>query len=280
MKHVILDTDLGGDADDIFALLFAIHSPELKIDLIVTSDEHNSHRARYTEEFLELIHADIPVVAGLDVGNTKLFVVDEQIKDKQRVVNNNFLEEIKKVIEKNELTHYVCIGPQSNLAAFIKKYPELKSKITILFMGGAINYRVPNSPEHNVKYDVQSAIDVFHSDWNKKYVLSDVTFKEEIKIDKKSKMFKELEELDKPHLNFIIESMNLLFKKVTPETYMHDPITLSYLIDNQIINFERQKLKMSKRGIMQISPNGQETIVSTSANYEAFLRIFKERILK
>lgn len=112
MKHIILDTDIGGDADDIFALLLAINSPELKIDLIVTSDEHKSHRARYTEEYLELINTKIPVVAGLDVGNTKLFLVDKQIKDNQRTVDENFLEAMKKVVEKNDMTHYVCIGTQ------------------------------------------------------------------------------------------------------------------------------------------------------------------------
>lgn len=279
MKHIILDTDLGGDADDIFALLFAIHSPELKIDLIVTSDEHKSHRARYTEEFLELININIPIVAGLDVGNTKLFVVGEQIKDKQRIVNNNFLEEIKKVVEMNDVTHYVCIGPQSNISAFIKKYPELKGKIEILFMGGAINYRIPNCAEHNVKYDIKSAIEVFHSDWNKKYVLSDITFNEAIKVNQESQFFEELKNSDKPHLNYIIESMKLLFNKLEPKTYMHDPITLSYLINNQIIDFENKKISINGNGVMRIDPDGEETIISKSANYELFWKIFKERIL-
>ncbi len=278
MKNIILDTDLGGDADDIFALLFAIHSPELKIDLIVTNDEYKSHRARYTEEFLEMIDVKTPVVAGLDVGNTKLFVVEGQIKDKNRKVNENFLEEIKKVVEKNDITHYVCIGPQSNLAAFIRKYPKLKNKVKILFMGGTINYRIPDCAEHNIKYDVQSAIDVFHSNWDKKYVLSDTTFREEIKIDKQSKMYKELEKSNKTHINFIIESMNSFFQKIGPETRMHDPLTLSYLINEQIIDFETQKLSMNDRWIMKISPEGRETVVSKKANYELFLEIFRKRI--
>ncbi|MBS9784147.1 nucleoside hydrolase [Candidatus Gracilibacteria bacterium] len=278
MKHIILDTDLGGDADDIFALLFAINSPELKIDLIVTSDEYKSHRARYTEEFLEMIDVKIPVVAGLDVGNTKLFVVENQIKDTKRKVDENFLEAIKQVVEKNEMTHYVCIGTQSNLAVFIKRYPHLKNKVKILFMGGAINYRKPNCAQHNIKYDVPPAIEVFHSDWDKKYVLSDVTFREEIKIDKQSQMYKELKKLNKKHTNFIIESMNSLFEKLCPETRMHDPLTLSYLINEQIIDFETQKITMNEKGIMKLSPDGRETIVSKKANYELFLEIFKERI--
>ncbi|MCA9352023.1 nucleoside hydrolase [Patescibacteria group bacterium] len=278
MKHIILDTDVGGDVDDILALLFAIHSPEFQIDLIVTSDEYKSHRARYAEEFLELISVKIPVVAGLDVGNTKLFVVNKQIKNPHRVVNTNFLEEIKKVIQKNDLTYYVCIGPQSNLAAFIKENPELKNKVKILFMGGAIHYRIPDSPEHNIKYDVQSAIDVFHSDWDKKYVLSDVTFREEIKVTTESIFYKELSNLNKPHLNFIIESMKYFFNQVTPETCMHDPITLSYLIDNEILSFEKQKLNMDERGVMQINEDGHETLVSKSANYDLFWKIFKDRI--
>jgi hypothetical protein len=51
VKHVILDTDIGGDPDDAFALLLGLNSPEINIDLIVTSDEHKGHRAEFARKF-------------------------------------------------------------------------------------------------------------------------------------------------------------------------------------------------------------------------------------
>lgn len=280
MKHIILDTDLGGDADDVLALLFALNSPELHIDLIVTSDEHKGDRARYAKEFLSLVKRRIPVVSGVDLGHEKLFVTNKQIINKKRPVNSKFLEAMKCVIEKNKITYYVCIGPQSNLSLFIKKYPKLKDKVKIIFMGGAINYRIPNCAEHNIKYDAKSAVDVFYSDWDKKYIISDTTFKQEIRVDEKSTFFLELKKMNKPCFDYIVESIMCLFKKLTPETYMHDPLTLSCLIDENIINFETKKISINNKGIMRTSSAGRNTLVSTSADYDLFWRIFRKRIFK
>ena len=279
MKHIILDTDLGGDPDDIFTLLLALNSPELNVDLVVTNDEHNGDRVRFTKKIFHLLGKEVPIVAGTDLGNKKCFVVDDLIENKDQPVNNHFLEEIKNIVENNEITHYVCIGPQSNLSKFIKEYPELKDKVKILLMGGAINYRHQDLAEHNVRYDIKSAINVFNSDWDKRYVLSDVTFKEDIKIDENSDFFKELKDLKKPHIDYIIKSMKCFFEKLFPATYMHDPLTLSYLIDKNIIEFDTKKLKINDGGIMMLSEDGKETIMSISAKYDLFWKLFKKRIL-
>lgn len=55
VNHVILDTDIGGDPDDTFALLLALNSPEISLDLIVTSDEHRGHREAFANELLKKI---------------------------------------------------------------------------------------------------------------------------------------------------------------------------------------------------------------------------------
>ena len=68
MKQVIIDTDIGGDPDDLCALLLALRSPELHIDLIVTNDEYGQKRAVYAKEFLSLVNREIPVVSGAAIG--------------------------------------------------------------------------------------------------------------------------------------------------------------------------------------------------------------------
>jgi len=280
MKNIILDTDLGGDPDDLFALLLSLKSSELNINLIVTNDEHKGDRARFAKKFLSKYGKEIPIVSGIDLGNEKDFVVGKIIKDFKTDLSKDFLKKIKRTIEKNEITYYVCIGPQSNLLKFIEKFPKLNKKVEILIMGGAINYRHKKKAEHNIRLDVDSAKKVFNSNWNKKYVLSDVTFKKEISIDKNSSIYLELKNLNKPSLKILLDSMNSFFEKRYPSTIMHDPLTLSYLIDEKIIKFENKKIKMNEKGIMTLSPKGKETSVSKSANYELFWKYFKKRILK
>lgn len=85
----ILDTDIGYDPDDLFALLLCLKSPELKLDLIVTGDEVKGKRAQFTKLILEELGAIIPVVQGEDRGND-FFVVDELL-EKEYDVGSNYI---------------------------------------------------------------------------------------------------------------------------------------------------------------------------------------------
>lgn len=280
MKHIILDTDLGGDPDDLFTLIFALNSPELNIDLIVTNDEHKGDRVRFTKKFFQIFAKEAPIVAGLDKGYDKCFVVGDMIKETNFEVQTNFVEQIKEVVEKNDLTYYVCIGPQSNLAKFIQTHPELQNKVEILIMGGAINYRHETLAEHNIRYDVEAAITVFNSNWKKKYVISDITFTEKIKIAEDTEFYKKLVALNNSFSKFLIESMQCFFKALFPATMMHDPLTLSCLINEHLIKFETKKLSMDEKGIMKLNEEGKDIVVSTYADYEKFWKLFEERILQ
>src|SRR5215469_13457974 len=64
---VIIDTDIGDDIDDAFAIGLALQSPELKILGITTAWGNTPLRARLTERFLkETGHADVPVAVGIE----------------------------------------------------------------------------------------------------------------------------------------------------------------------------------------------------------------------
>ena len=63
--EIIIDTDLGDDLDDAFALALALSSPELRLDGITTSLGDTGLRARMARRLLRLVgRTDIPVSAG------------------------------------------------------------------------------------------------------------------------------------------------------------------------------------------------------------------------
>jgi len=281
MKHIIIDTDLGGDPDDLCALLLAINSPELKIELVVTSDEHSQRRAKYAKLFLSLVNKEIPVISGATSKSSKkdeCFAVDKLISNEYTQIDNDYLVSIQKAIEKNKLTYYVCLGAESNLSEFINKHPHLKDKVEIIIMGGSL-HRNRHRAGHNVRCDIKSAINVFNSDWNKRYVLGDVTHKDEILINEKHSFFKKLSSSEKHHLNFVAKSIKYFFNKYHCVFFwLHDPLTVASLIDEKIIKFTNLKLKMNSKGVISISKEGRETLVSESADYKLFWKLFKERI--
>src|SRR5438094_8774792 len=64
-EKVIIDTDIGDDIDDAFAVALALRSPELQILGITTTFGDTEMRAKLLDRLLEeAARADIPVAAG------------------------------------------------------------------------------------------------------------------------------------------------------------------------------------------------------------------------
>src|SRR5437763_13585442 len=65
-QKVIIDTDIGDDIDDAFAVALALRSPELQILGITTTFRDTEARAKLVDRMLgEVGRADIPVAAGV-----------------------------------------------------------------------------------------------------------------------------------------------------------------------------------------------------------------------
>jgi len=64
-EKVIIDTDIGDDVDDGFALALAVRSPELQVLGVMTTFGDTEARAKIADRFLgEVGRAEIPVLAG------------------------------------------------------------------------------------------------------------------------------------------------------------------------------------------------------------------------
>src|SRR5258708_10157650 len=63
-----LDTDIGGDMDDLCALAMILKWPDLEITGVTSASDENGRRAGFIEYVLNLTgRADIPFAAGADV---------------------------------------------------------------------------------------------------------------------------------------------------------------------------------------------------------------------
>lgn len=275
-KHIILDTDIGGDPDDTLALLLGLVSPEIQIDLIVTSDEHGGARASFAKKISKSLNFDILVARGCEALGEKFCVVDDLSFLKE--CEADYLQTISEVVKRNSKTYYVCIGPQSNLAAFLESNPCSFPKLEVVMMGGAINYRIKDVAEHNVRFDCQAALGVFHSKVRKRYVLSDTTYNPALKIDASHKIYRRLKESKMAVMGDILQSFENFFQAYFESTIMHDPLTFSGVIDPQFINFEERKITMAESGIMNYAEKGLSQRVSVSADYQGFMEFLENRL--
>jgi inosine-uridine nucleoside N-ribohydrolase len=165
----IIDTDIGDDIDDAFALALALHSPELHILGITTAYGDTELRARLLDRYLGAIgRADIPVAAGIATPHQNVFTqaaYAHQAPDRKHPDAVAFLlHQIR--AHPGQIT-LIAIGPLFNVQAAIESDPATFRELRrVVIMGGSI-YRGygddkngvprPAEPEWNIKCDPAGA---------------------------------------------------------------------------------------------------------------------------
>src|SRR5208337_5044695 len=118
-EKVIIDTDIGDDIDDAFALALALRSPELQIVGITTTFGDTETRAKLLDRFLgEVGRQDIPVAAGAPT-ETKTPLTQRRYaegghfaKSQHPAAVDFLLEQIRR--QPGEIT-LIAIGPLMNV---------------------------------------------------------------------------------------------------------------------------------------------------------------------
>ena len=174
-EKVIIDTDIGDDIDDAFAVALALRSPELQILGITTTFGDTETRAKLLDRFLaEAGRPEIPVAAGVPTPPKGTFT------QRRYAENNRFakpahpdavtflLDQIRR--NPGQVT-LLAIGPLMNVGAAIDNDPATFRKLKrVVIMGGSIKRGYgdlgfgppqPPQPEWNILNDIPSAQKLF-----------------------------------------------------------------------------------------------------------------------
>lgn len=149
---VILDTDIGDDIDDAFALALVLQSPELKLLGVTTTFGDTELRARLVDRYLAAVgRGDIPVAAGPETPARTVFTQKayaERGPQGQHADGVDFLlEQIRR--HPGEIT-LIAIGPLTNVQAAIARDPETFKKLKrVVLMGGSIDRGYDGAPDVN-----------------------------------------------------------------------------------------------------------------------------------
>jgi inosine-uridine nucleoside N-ribohydrolase len=132
---VWIDTDVSigspiREVDDAYALVLALHSPEIQIAGLSTSygNAPLGHTTRAARELVRQIGA----AAG--VKPDQVFAGARSAADLGR--RSEASEALARVLENNSVT-YIALGPLTNLATFLRLHPEKARRIRrVIFVGG------------------------------------------------------------------------------------------------------------------------------------------------
>ena len=137
---VILDTDIGDDIDDAFALALVLRSPELRLLGVETAFGDTELRARLVDRYLKAVgRQDIPVMAGVGTKSVHLTqaayaMQSPELKHKGAV---DFL--LGQIRAHPRMITLIAIGPLFNVQAAIARDPATFKKLKrVVIMGGSV----------------------------------------------------------------------------------------------------------------------------------------------
>ena len=171
MVRVHLDTDIGGDIDDLCALALLLAWPEVEIAGITTVNEAAGRLAGYAHEALRIAGREgVPIAAGADETLGR-FRDPPTVPDESRYWPRPVapapgpldaaLDLLKENIDAGAIV--VAIGPFTNLALLEERYPGTLERARLTLMGGFVRPirdgypQWPNRYDFNIQQDVAAS---------------------------------------------------------------------------------------------------------------------------
>lgn len=171
MLRLHLDTDLGGDIDDLCALAMVLNWPGVELVAVTTVADDQGRRAGYARYALRLAgREDVAVAAGADVSldcyRSRPGLPDEEVYWPEPIPPvptslDQALSLLERSIEEGAIV--AAVGPYTNLALLELRSPGILRRARLYLMGG---YVFPpregfpawgNDMDYNVQVDVRSA---------------------------------------------------------------------------------------------------------------------------
>lgn len=282
-QSVIIDTDIGDDIDDAYAVALALKSPELKILGVTTTFGNTELRARLLDRYLKAVgRTDIPFFAG---PMTKTDNVMTQAAYARRDPEKKFGDGagfiLREAREHPGQITLIGIGPLFTVQAAIERDPRAFEKLKrVVIMGGCIyrgydgpnGQRRPAEPEWNILNDpaglktlLGSGVPVFMMPLDSTQVHLDLKEREEIFA----------------HGSPLTDQLTLLYHQWmggtpthSPTPTLFDPVAVTYTFRPDLCAAKPMHIDVDGRGMTtpgQGTPNAQVCLQSDEEGFRDLL---------
>ena len=293
---IILDTDIGNDIDDNWALGLLLKTPELFPKLVLSATGDTEYRAFVAAKFLDQAgYPEIPVAVGIAAPeqpapeSQRTWLGIYSAKDYPGKFLRNGLEQMAQLVAKEpEATTVIGIGPLTNLAAFCRYYPGLVAKCRLVAMLGSI-YRQYDGElgavaEYNVKIDIQAAQTVLAAPW-REIVITPLDHCGVIRLD--GERYRSLKESADPVVGQILSgyrAYRAFFGQTGEETAsspLFDTAAIHLAWSDAFTEFETLPLIVDDQGFTRISPQFGRPVKTAVgwSNLEGYLDFLVTRLL-
>jgi inosine-uridine nucleoside N-ribohydrolase len=281
--QVIVDTDIGDDVDDAFALSLALASPELQLAGISSAWGDTALRARMIDRMLcETGRDSIPVNTGVPTRSTTTF---SQAPWARAAIAQSHGEAVRFLLDQirahpHQIT-LLALGPLTNIGAAIDRDPATFRQLRrVVLMGGSVHrgYGAPDAPpqpEYNIARDPVSAQKLLRSGVPIFMLPLDST---QLNFDDAKRS--QLASVSTP----LTDNLQVLVAEWSrtshiPAPILFDAVAAAYLIDPATCPMTSFHLEIDQKGMTlptQGTPNAQ---VCLQPHPEAFFNLLMPRLL-
>jgi inosine-uridine nucleoside N-ribohydrolase len=288
-QKVIIDTDIGDDIDDVFAVGLALSSPELKILGVESAWGDTEVRSRMLDRLLcETGRSDIPVATGVKTATNNAFTQAEWAK--AGAVNTHgdavdfLLDQIRK--NPNEIT-LIAIGPLTNIGVAIDRDPATFKKLKrVVMMGGSIRRgydefgliaaKPAPDAEYNIAMAPQAAQKLVKSGVPIYMMPLDST---QLKFDEvKRAMLTTVSTPLTDSLQVLIAEWQHGTHQITPT--MFDAVAAAYAIQPELCPATPLHIDVDSKGFTRKGAGAANVNVCLSSDSDQFFRFFMPRLLE
>jgi purine nucleosidase len=286
-SRVIIDTDIGDDIDDVFAVDLALISPEIHVIGISAAWGDTALRARMLDRLTcELGVDSTPVLIGPETATKTTF--SQKPWTMQGIARSHgdavdfLLDQIKKY--PGEIT-LLALGPLSNIGAAIDRDPSTFRKLKrVVMMGGSVylgygdlGYAPPHGPdaEYNIAMDPPAAQKLFRSGVPIFMMPLDST---QLKFDETKRAL--LTTVSTP----MTDSLQLLtaeWQRSTGQSAptMFDAVAVAYAIDPSTCPATPLHIEVDEKGFTRPTPAAPNAQACLHPKDEAFFSLLMPRLL-
>lgn len=282
---VILDTDIGDDIDDSWALAMLLKSPQFDLKLVTTTFGKAVYRATLVAKMLTVAkRTDVPVGVGAGGrdGSAKLasWISDFPLTSYAGTVHQDGVQALIDTIDKTEgQLVLISIGPSDTVSAALTKRPDIAAKVVFAGMQGAVRKGYNGgavAPEWNVKVNIPAAKKALLAPW-KAIAITPLDTCGLVRLQ--GERFAALKRCSDPLTKAVLESYRIWAGKksvddLTESSILFDTVAVYLAMPGPkpLVTMEDLRITVTDNGTTAIDPGGMPMSVATSwTNMDAYL---------
>lgn len=288
---VILDTDIGGDIDDTWALAMMLKSPELDVKLVVTDTGNTTYRAKVVAKMLEIAkRTDIPVGIGLhlsdDKGGQAQWVEGYDLSSYPGMIYKDGVDAlIRTIMDSPEIVTLICIGPVPNISEALSREPKIAQKARFVGMHGSIRRGYNGSEKVSAEYNVvaypKACQKVFTAPWD--ITITPLDTCGIVRLD--GEKYHEVYNSDDPIAKAVIENYRI-WANYSPESgerssVLFDTVAIYLAFSEELLVMEKLGVRVTDDGFTVIDEDAK--VINCAMDWKdlsAFQDLLVERLIR